>query len=168
MAGGPVKMIVCLGNRLFDQDAAGPLVYDRLVADEAARDIELLEGGTAGLNLLPLLRGRKRIVFVDAVAGLGEPGEVAAWSAEQLRALPLEPHYGHEAGLLYLLHALPATTPEAPTAIFLVGLEGVPTAQAITQAARLALDLAHDQDDRGSLSCFTTGERHGNATTHAG
>ncbi|MBC7337843.1 MAG: hydrogenase maturation protease, partial [Clostridia bacterium] len=38
--------------------------------------IVIMDGGTAGLNLLPYLQGWRRVIVADAILGGGEPGTV--------------------------------------------------------------------------------------------
>jgi hydrogenase maturation protease len=40
------------------------------------RNIEVLDGGTCGFNLLPLMMGRERIIIIDALLADGAPGSV--------------------------------------------------------------------------------------------
>ena len=50
-------------------------VFDRLQEMQPLpAGIELIEGGLAGLNLLPLLERGGRVVFVDAVSGFYRTG----------------------------------------------------------------------------------------------
>ena len=136
--------IICIGNRFVAEDAAGLLVYDRLQAMQPLpAGIRLVEGGLAGLNLLPLLEQGGRVVFVDAVAGFGQPGEIIL--LDQLEILDsAEPsRFGHDAGLPYVLAVLPGVCEgELPEEIVLVGLEGECPPPIIEQAARMSLVIA--------------------------
>ena len=68
--------IICIGNRLLSEDASGPAVFDSLQKLSLPQDVEIIEGGTAGLNLLPLLEKGGRVVFVDTVSGFADDGEI--------------------------------------------------------------------------------------------
>jgi hydrogenase maturation protease len=49
------------------------------------RGIELLEGGVSGISLLSQLRGRKRVIIIDAVRGGGsKPGTIYRLTEEEL------------------------------------------------------------------------------------
>lgn len=136
--------IICIGNRLVAADAAGPAVFDRLAAlQPLAEGIELVEGGLAGLNLLPLLERGGRVVLVDAVNGYGAPDEIVVLDQHDLRALADPGRYDHNAGLAYVLAVLPEVCEgELPAEMVLVGLEGPWTAATIDRAARLTLTIA--------------------------
>lgn len=106
-------------------------------------DIELIEGGLAGLNLLPFLERGGRVVFVDAVSGFTRPDEIVQLDRREIRGSQDPGHFDHGAGLSYLLAVLPwVCEKEMPEEIVLVGLEGKCSRQTIDQAARLSVQLA--------------------------
>jgi hydrogenase maturation protease len=136
--------IICIGNRFVSEDAAGPAVFDRL---EEMRplpaEIEIIEGGLAGLNLLPLLELGGRVVFVDAVSGFTQPGEIILLSSRDILNTFEKTHFDHGAGLAYLLAVLPRVCDgEMPEEIVLVGVEGKYTAETIERAAGLSVTIA--------------------------
>ena len=136
--------IICIGNRLVAEDAAGLAVFDRLQEmDPLPAGIEIVEGGLAGLNLLPLLEQGGRVVFVDAVKGFTRPGEIVLLDHREILHPPDEGHFDHGAGLAYVLAVLPKVCDgDLPEEIVLVGLEGECTRQTIERAAGLSLALA--------------------------
>lgn len=144
--------IVCIGNRFVESDAAGPLVFDQLQAMQPLpHGIELIEGGLAGLNLLPLLEQGGRVVFVDAVRGFAEAGEMVLLDRQEILDIDSQPHFDHGAGLPYVLAVLPRVCDgELPEEIFLLGLEGNCTTQTIERAAGLSIAVAaHGVKDPG-------------------
>lgn len=134
--------IICIGNRLVDHDRAGPAVYDRLAAQEIPSHIELIEGGISGLNLLAFLENAATVVFVDSVSGFTHPDGVVLLDQTRIKEACPPGHYGHDAGVAYLLAVLPGVceTP-LPRNIFLVGLEGHCSQKTIDHAATLALSM---------------------------
>ena len=113
--------IICLGNRYGAGDDVGCRVFDRLSSDELPEEMELVDGGLCGLDLLRVMEGRRRVVFVDALAGLADAGTVVVLSREQVAA-----HaggYGRGAGLPYLLRLLPQVCAAPLPEIALVGTE---------------------------------------------
>ncbi len=106
-------------------------------------EIELIEGGLAGLNLLPLLEKGGRVIFVDAVRGFTRPDEIIQLDWRQIISNQDAGHFDHEAGLPYLLAILPKVCEgELPKEIVLVGLEGKCSRQTVNRAARLSVRLA--------------------------
>ena len=106
-------------------------------------EIEIIEGGLAGLNLLPLLEQGGRVVFVDAVCGFTEPGHIVLLDNNEILNAFDQYHFDHEAGLAYLLAVLPKVCDgELPEEIVLVGLEGECTTPTIKRAAYLSMHIA--------------------------
>ncbi len=134
-----MKRIICIGNRLLDYDAAGPRVFDRLTRSRPA-GVEVVDGGVAGLNLLGLIDGADRIVFVDAVEGYANRNEVVVLSPAQVPQP--EVVYDHGAGLPYLLAVMPQVCDRVPEDVYIVGIEGQAGDEAIAEAAKRAMELA--------------------------
>jgi hydrogenase maturation protease len=142
--------IICIGNRFVETDAIGPAVYDRLQRRlPVPEDVEVIDGGLMGLNLLPLLERGGRVVFVDAVSGFGRPEEVVLLDRQQILDDANATEFDHNAGLAYLLAVLPRVCDgKMPEEIILVGLEGT-SSQLVEQAAHISLEVAmHGLKDR--------------------
>ncbi|MCB2214923.1 hydrogenase maturation protease [Desulfofustis glycolicus] len=138
--------IICIGNRFVPADAAGPTVYDRL--RELALptgEIDLVDGGLQGLNLLPLLERGGRVVFVDAVSGFvdNDADRLVLLDGAEISTWPEQHRFDHGAGIGYLLAVLPQVCDgEMPREIAVVGIEGTYDAQLIERAARLSIEVA--------------------------
>lgn len=144
--------IICIGNRFVAEDAAGLAVFDELEKMQPLPpQIELIEGGLAGLNLLPLLEQGGRVVFVDSVKGFTQSGEIILLDCRDGVTTDDTGHFDHGAGLAYLLAVLPKVSDgELPKELVLVGLEGQCTGKTIERAARLSLGIAtHGLKDIG-------------------
>jgi len=137
-------IIICIGNRFVKEDASGLAVLACLEAiQRLPAEIELVEGGLTGLNLLPLLEQGGRVVFVDAVRGFAQPNEIVLFNHQEIINTLGEPYFDHGAGLAYLLTVLPKVCDgDLPEEIVLVGLEGECTAETIERAAQLSLTIA--------------------------
>lgn len=136
--------IICIGNRFVEEDGAGLAVFDELEKMQPLPpQTTIIEGGLAGLNLLPHLERGGRVVFVDSVKGFTQPGEIVLVDCRKEMAPDDAGHYDHGAGLAYLLAVLPRVCDgELPKEIALVGLEGKCTEKTIKRASRLSLDIA--------------------------
>lgn len=136
--------IICIGNRFVQEDVAGLAVLAELEKMQPLPpQIDLIEGGLAGLNLLPLLEQGGRVVFVDSVKGFTQPGEIILLDCWKEMPRHDAGHFDHGAGLAYLLAVLPRVCDgEPPQEITLVGLEGQCTEKTIKHAARLSLNIA--------------------------
>jgi hydrogenase maturation protease len=142
-----MKRIICIGNRYIAEDCAGFQVFESLSRLDLPADIELIDGGLGGLNLLRFVDGATRVVFVDNVSGFGEPGRPVILDADEVSALADEA-FAHGAGLPYLLKVLPRVCDHPVPKIAIVGIEEDAGDQVIEEAAALALSLASDQDQK--------------------
>jgi hydrogenase maturation protease len=110
-------LLLGLGNPLFGDDGVGPAVVEGLLEQDLPPEVEVLDGGTAGLGLLDTIAGRRLVVVVDA-AEMGRPaGTVARLTPDQATLLgdqaPLSPH---QLGLAEVL-ALAERLEMAPTRV---------------------------------------------------
>ncbi len=118
-----MKRVVCLGNPLVAEDAVGPQIYSRLLQERLPEDVELVDGGTLGLDLLPCFEGTEKVILVDRIDGfLAEPGVILLRDDDLLRATEL--HYDHHAGIGYLLRLLPAVCDGPLPEVCMIGVEG--------------------------------------------
>ncbi len=138
-----MKRIICIGNRYIRQDSAGPAVYDTLSRQELPPDIELVDGGLAGLNLLGLFDDAEMVVVVDNVSGFSRHNGTVVLESEDI--IPLAGNsYDHASGLPYLLRTLQEVFEGRPPRVVVVGIEGDYNESIIADAARLALRTAVD------------------------
>lgn len=61
-------VVIGLGNPLMGDDGLGLVVLERLRAEYAIPpEVELVDGGTWGMNLLPVIEDAGRIILIDAI-----------------------------------------------------------------------------------------------------
>jgi hydrogenase maturation protease len=92
----PETVVIGVGNPLMGDDGLG------IAALEHLRDrwrfephVDLLDGGTWGLNLLPHVEGARRVLFIDAINVDAEPGTLVELEREDIPrflARKLSPH----------------------------------------------------------------------------
>lgn len=89
-------VVVALGNPLLADDGLGIEVLGRLArAYDCGAEVDLEDGGTWGMNLLPILEQSERVLFVDAIRTGRPPGTlVRVEGADLPRTLGLKvsPH----------------------------------------------------------------------------
>lgn len=137
------RRIICVGNRFVAADAAGPMTHDYLLEQRVPDGVEVIDGGLAGLDLLPLVDGAARVVFVDAVDGFADDAKVFPLTPDEAATLALS-SFDHAGGLSYLLRALPAGCETSMPRITIVGIQGPPAPADIARAAQLAVRLVCD------------------------
>ena len=82
-----VRRIICIGNRYVPADAAGFRVHRRLTGLTLPPDVELIDGGLAGLNLLRLLEHVDRVVFVDSTDAPETTDPIIVLDCDQVASL---------------------------------------------------------------------------------
>ncbi len=83
-------MIVGLGNPLRGDDGVGVRVAEMLAARDLPQGVEVVDGGTRGLELVNLMEGWPRVILVDAVHLGREPGEFVCFTLDQVRLSGVE------------------------------------------------------------------------------
>lgn len=136
-----MKRIICVGNRYLPEDAVGPRVFDLLAQRALPADVEAVDGGLAGIDLVRFVEGADRVVFVDRVVGFGRSHGVVVLEGDEAASAG-GTRYGHGAGLTYLLRVLPELCDGKVPEILLVGVGTDPDEGILEEAAALSLMLA--------------------------
>jgi len=145
-------LVLALGNPLLGDDGAGIELLKRLRArlqsdpDPHSESIELLDGGTQGIALLPRLAGRRALLVLDAVALGDEPGCVHHLRDPEACAAPRSTtaHEGNASELLSAARLLG----DLPAEVEVVGIEpanvrtGIGLSEPVRQALEPALERA--------------------------
>jgi hydrogenase maturation protease len=99
-------VVIGLGNIVLSDDGLGVHVVRRLRDRNGLEDrVELVEGGTAGLLLLPYLADAERVIIVDAIDTGAPAGSLTRLAGEDWR-IAFAPHLSpHDVGLRDLLGA---------------------------------------------------------------
>ncbi len=74
--GGEI-LVIGLGSPLMGDDGLGLVALEQLRAAGVPAGVTLADGGTWGLNLLPMIEAADRVLFLDAVHGGLKPGQVS-------------------------------------------------------------------------------------------
>ena len=78
-------LVLGLGNPLMGDDGAGVAALERLRGEwEVPEEVELVDGGTWGMNLLPLIESAERIILLDAIHAGDRPGTLLLLEREDL------------------------------------------------------------------------------------
>jgi hydrogenase maturation protease len=141
MTGGSGTVVIGLGNVVMSDDGLGVHAVARLRASGRLADgIELIEGGTAGLLLLPHLADARRAIIIDAVRAGARPGTLVRLEADAL-ARAFERHISpHDVGLRDLLGAA-RLSGAWPSVLVLHGIEPAVTRVGTELSAPVAASL---------------------------
>ena len=135
--------VVGLGNILLQDDGIGLHVVETI--KERYRfepKIDLLDGGTAGLDLLPLIEGYEKVLFVDAVDAGESPGAIVIIEGDAIPSFLTTQVSVHHVGLSDLLFAAKMAD-LLPAEVCLVGIqpESIDIGLEITDILTRSLDL---------------------------
>lgn len=142
--------VIGFGNRLLGDEAAGPMVVDRLMGRGLPAGVDLVDGGTIGLALLPEIEHAGALVAVDAARFGAAPGTVRVFEGTAMDALlGGRRHSAHEVALGDLVAAA-ALTGGLPARRALVAVEPAQTSLALepTPAVAAAIPAMVDAVER--------------------
>ncbi len=113
-ASGTQVTVLGIGNPIMGDDGIGLAILDGVRAELADPRVQSVDGGTSGMELLPVIEDAPRLLVLDAVAGGEPPGTVLHLDGDQLPRLLAAKLSPHQVGLLDLLAAarLLGTEPE--------------------------------------------------------
>ncbi len=162
-------LILGLGNVLCGDDGLGAAAVWRIQAGyDIPEGVEVLDGGTLGLSLLPWLEDAEKVILVDAIQADTPPGSPVRLAGEDVGpavAVRLSPH---QVGVSDLLDAA-RWRGRLPDELILLGLvpesldvsielspgvrAGLPglVARVVEEARRLGFDLVPRRDHAASL-----------------
>ena len=116
-------LVLGIGNLLLQDEGAGVRAlaeFERRYAAPAG--VELLDGGTSGIELLQYLRGRDYLIILDVVKSGNPPGTIIRMEGEEVPALFQKKISPHQLGLSDLLAAVQLTD-RLPRGVVLFGIE---------------------------------------------
>lgn len=116
-------LVLGLGNTVMSDDGVGPRVVERLrQSGSLPSGVELLDGGTLGLDLLPYLQGVARLIVVDAVETGSTPGSLVRLAGDDVPVALETKLSPHQMGLKDLL-AVARLMECLPETIVLIGIQ---------------------------------------------
>ena len=118
----PPILVLGIGNILLSDEGIGVHVIEALQGTDLPGNVELVDGGTAGADLIDVLSDRRKVIVVDAMDANCEPGSIL-----RLRPTDLMPQASasvslHEIGLLETLQMV-AHIGSAPDEVVIFGVK---------------------------------------------
>lgn len=79
-------LVLGIGNILQKDDGVGVHIVNHMVETGMSfpDGVEVIDGGTAGFDLIPLMKDRDKIIIVDALQVDDQPGSVYRFAPEHL------------------------------------------------------------------------------------
>lgn len=118
-------VVLGIGNVLMQDEGVGVHAAKALLQHyDLAENVEVVDGGTTGMELLPLLEGVDHLIVVDAIRVGQPPASVVRLEGDQVPAFFKTKLSPHQIGLSDVLAAL-AFKGSAPGHVVLIGVEPV-------------------------------------------
>ena len=112
-----------IGNILLSDDGVGVHVLNKLKKEyDLPGYVELIDGGTKGLDLLPLLEDRDKVLIIDAANFKKEPGTIGTVEGDKIPAFLSTKLSVHQIGLPDMLFAAKLMN-VMPPEICLIGIQ---------------------------------------------
>ena len=115
-------LILGVGNTIQADDGIGVYVIKEMKKISLPQGMELLDGGTAGPDLIKHIEGRQKLIVIDAVKGGKEPGTIFRFTPEDIGLLPGRIDSLHQVGLFELLE-MAELTGAKPQEVVIFGIE---------------------------------------------
>jgi hydrogenase maturation protease len=117
------RVVLGVGNLLLRDEGVGIHVIKALEGYQFPPDVEVIDGATAGCDIMPLIAGAERVVIVDALQGGEPPGAVY-----RLTPQDFQQQYGgdaislHDLGIMDALRMLELMDGHLPPVV-IIGVE---------------------------------------------
>lgn len=140
-------LVLGIGNLLLSDEAVGVRAIEAFEKRFDVPDfVDIMDGGTAGMELMEAMADRDHIIIVDAVLASEPAGSVIVLRDKEVPALFTKKISPHQLGLADVLSALHLTD-EFPKRLTLIGVipESLEPSIGLTPKVEKSLDIALDQ-----------------------
>jgi hydrogenase maturation protease len=129
----PDMTVIGLGNILMRDEGIGVHTINRFRERYSVPDsVEIVDGGTCGLDLMPVIEGRRKVLIVDAVNFEREPGYIGQLVNDEIPARFRTKASLHHLGLMDVL-SIVRLADAMPEEICIIGVQ--------PQTVELGLDM---------------------------
>jgi hydrogenase maturation protease len=97
-------LILGVGNMLLGDEGVGVHVAQRLQQMPLPPEVEVVDGGTIGYELLSYVYGKRKVIIADALNADAKPGSVIRLPPEEIDMENPRSLFVHQSGLHELLH----------------------------------------------------------------
>ena len=115
-------LILGIGNLLLKDEGVGVHVVKKLKEMPLPANVEVLDGGTARLDLVDFIEDRKKLIVIDAVNAGEKPGTIYRLTEDNLYIKPKAITSFHEIDFLDALH-MSEVMNSKPEEIVVIGIE---------------------------------------------
>ena len=128
-------LILGLGNLLLSDEGVGVHAAQLLLRMDLPSDVEVVDGGTGGFELIEHVRGKSKVVIIDCLRGDISPGSIVRLGLDDLLLRLPAPFSVHEGGVLELLSKIKTLSPMPEVVI--IGIVTVVTKEPGTKVSAI-------------------------------
>lgn len=105
MVGADTSILVLgVGNVMMGDEGVGVIATRKLLDEfRFPPGVEIVDGGTGGLSLVPLIRSADRAIIIDAVEAGSKPGSIFMFNSDEVDGHPDAKLTIHDMGILEVL-----------------------------------------------------------------
>ena len=115
-------LILGIGNILLKDEGVGVHVVRKLKEFHLPDNVEVIDGGTAGLDLTDFIADRKKVIIIDTVKAGEKPGTIYRLTEKNLNIKPKAVMSFHEIDFLHALY-LSEVLGNKPEETIVIGIE---------------------------------------------
>jgi len=115
-------LILGIGNILLKDEGVGVHVVRKLKEFHLPDNVEVIDGGTAGLDLTDFIADRKKVIIIDTVKAGEKPGTIYRLTEKNLDIKPKAVMSFHEIDFLHALY-LSEVLGNKPEETIVIGIE---------------------------------------------
>jgi hydrogenase maturation protease len=124
-----ITAIFCVGNYYLSDDGFAIHLFRVLKGLSLPEDVEIYETALMGFNQIEYIRPYRKLLIIDAVKGLGAPGDI--FKLDLINSPPAFQKAmlsAHDIGVLDMLELVRVLSPEnLPKEVILIGVEAADT-----------------------------------------
>jgi hydrogenase maturation protease len=115
-------LVLGIGNILLKDEGVGVHIVNKLKEMSLPDNVEVLDGGTAGLDLVDFIADRGKLIVIDAVNAGEKPGTVYRLTEENLDIKPKAIMSFHDIDFMDAIH-MSETMGNKPKEVVVIGVE---------------------------------------------
>ncbi len=146
-------LVLGIGNILLSDEGIGVRVIEQMQTVSIPEHVEIVDGGTSGVDLLDILADRDAVIVVDAVDADCRPGTVLRFGIDQLMQME-DPYISmHEVGIAETV-MMTQQLGCAPKEVIVFGIQpekiecGLELSKTLEQAAQEVVELVLNEINR--------------------
>ncbi len=140
--------VIGLGNYLLCDEGAGLHTIDLLRNKKFSKNVDLVDAGTPGMNLLHQFEDRKKIIFVDSGNCGLNPGEFIRFRPDEVKSRKTRKNYSlHEFDLISFLESARSLgkIDETDIIIYCIQIDKIEMSQEPSEKIKKTLPLLSEQ-----------------------